>query len=126
MKTYEGGCHCGLVKFEFEGPHSLTALECNCSICKMSGFLHVIVTKEQLRLETDVHDLNTYQFNTYSAQHIFCPKCGIKSFYVPRSHPEGFSINLRCLSNIDFDKVTIETFDGENWEKSISRLYEQL
>ena len=88
MKTYQGGCHCGRVKFEVDGPQHLTALECNCSICSMSGFLHVIVRKEQFRLETDVDTLNTYQFNTYNAQHIFCPKCGVKSFYIPRSHPD--------------------------------------
>ena len=125
MKTYQGGCHCGRVKFEVDGPQHLTALECNCSICSMSGFLHVIVRKEQFRLETDVDTLNTYQFNTYNAQHIFCPKCGVKSFYIPRSHPDGFSINLRCLSNINMDDITIQDFDGANWEKSIGSLSQQ-
>ena len=122
MKTYRGGCHCGRVKFEIDGPQHLTALECNCSICSMSGFLHVIVRKEQFRLETDMDSLNTYQFNTYSAQHIFCPKCGVKSFYIPRSHPDGFSINLRCLSNVNMDNITIQDFDGANWEESIGGL----
>ena len=125
MKTYRGGCHCGRVKFEIDGPQNLTALECNCSICRMSGFLHVIVRKEQFRLETDMDTLNTYQFNTYNAQHIFCPKCGVKSFYIPRSHPDGFSINLRCLSNINMDDITIQDFDGANWEKSIGSLSQQ-
>ena len=125
MKTYRGGCHCGRVKFEIDGPKNLTALECNCSICSMSGFLHVIVRKEQFRLETDIDSLNTYQFNTYNAQHIFCPKCGVKSFYIPRSHPDGFSINLRCLSNINMDDITIQDFDGANWEKSIGSLSQQ-
>ncbi len=122
MRTYRGGCHCGQVKFEFDGPQHLTALECNCSICSMSGFLHVIVKKEKFRLETDIESLNTYQFNTYNAQHIFCPKCGVKSFYIPRSHPDGFSINLRCLSNINGDDITIQNFDGANWENSIGGL----
>ena len=125
MKTYRGGCHCGRVKFEIDGPQHLTALECNCSICRMSGFLHVIVRKEQFRLETDMDSLNIYQFNTYNAQHIFCPKCGVKSFYIPRSHPDGFSINLRCLSNINMGDITIQEFDGANWEKSIGSLSQQ-
>ena len=125
MKTYQGGCHCGRVKFEVDGPQHLTALECNCSICSMSGFLHVIVKKEQFRLETDMDSLNIYQFNTYNAQHIFCPKCGVKSFYIPRSHPDGFSINLRCLSNINMGNITIQEFDGANWEKSIGSLSQQ-
>lgn len=125
MKTYRGGCHCGRVKFEIDGPQNLTALECNCSICRMSGFLHVIVRKEQFRLETDVDSLNIYQFNTYNAQHIFCPKCGVKSFYIPRSHPDGFSINLRCLSNINMGDITIQEFDGANWENSIGGLSHQ-
>ena len=125
MKTYRGGCHCGRVKFEVDGPQHLTVLECNCSICRMSGFLHVIVRKEQFRLKTDINSLNTYQFNTYKAQHIFCPKCGVKSFYIPRSHPDGFSINLRCLSNINMDDITMQDFDGVNWEKSIDCLPQQ-
>ena len=125
MKTYRGGCHCGRVKFEIDGPQNLTALECNCSICRMSGFLHIIVRKEQFRLETDMDILNIYQFNTYHAQHIFCPKCGVKSFYIPRSHPDGFSINLRCLSNINMGDITIQEFDGANWEKSIGGLSHQ-
>ena len=125
MKTYRGGCHCGRVKFEVDGPQHLTALECNCSICSMSGFLHVIVRKEQFRLKTDMDSLNTYQFNTYNAQHFFCPECGVKSFYIPRSHPDGFSINLRCLSKINMDDITIQDFDGANWEKSIVSLSQQ-
>ena len=125
MKTYRGGCHCGQVKFEIDGPQNLTALECNCSICHMSGFLHVIVRQEQFRLGTDVGSLSIYQFNTYNAQHIFCPKCGVKSFYIPRSHPDGFSINLRCLSDINIGDITIQEFDGANWEKSIGGLSHQ-
>ena len=126
MKCYKGGCHCGHVKFEIEASNRLVAHECNCSICKMSGFLHLIVNKENFHLTTDISQLTTYRFNTDTAQHVFCPNCGVKSFYVPRSHPDGFSINLRCLSNVDADDVTIHPFDGANRETAVNTLHKDV
>jgi len=119
MKTYQGGCHCGQVTFEIDTTDKITVLECNCSICSMSGFLHLIVRKEDFRLTTDIEGLTTYRFNTGTARHIFCPRCGVKSFYIPRSHPSGFSVNLRCLANVDYANVKFHSFDGKNWEAAI-------
>lgn len=124
MKTYHGGCHCRKVRFEVDTPNKIPVLECNCSICSMAGFLHVIVEKENFRLLTDIEELATYRFNTDTAQHIFCPSCGVKSFYIPRSHPNGFSVNLRCLANINYEDVSIRPFDGENWETAVHALHE--
>ena len=103
--THRGGCHCRRVRFEVDAPASPEVLECNCSICTMTGFLHLIVPASRFRLLSGAGDLAEYTFNTGAAKHLFCRHCGIKSFYVPRSHPEGFSVNGRCL-----DAGTIEWF----------------
>ncbi|MEM9531932.1 MAG: GFA family protein [Pseudomonadota bacterium] len=111
-----GGCHCGAVRFEVKAPEPLLAQECNCSICAKSGFLHLIVPKTSFRLVSGEGSLTTYTFNTGVAQHLFCKVCGVKSFYVPRSNPDGVDVNLRCVDDVP-DNVTIESFDGRNWEQ---------
>src|SRR5271166_2790806 len=103
MVTHSGGCHCGQVRFEVIAPAALEADECNCSICRMSGFLHLIVPADRFTLTSGAEVLRTYSFNTHTAKHLFCGICGVKSFYVPRSHPDGFSVNVRCI-----DAGTIE------------------
>ncbi len=87
----------------------------------MTGFLHLIVREEDFRLLSGAGNLTNYSFNTNTAKHLFCKTCGIKSFYRPRSHPEGYSVNFHCLDKTGFDKVEITDFDGENWEASISK-----
>ena len=41
--THRGACHCGRVRIEVEAPARIEAIECNCSICSMTGYLHLIV-----------------------------------------------------------------------------------
>src|SRR4051812_39839235 len=103
MITHTGGCHCGRVRFEADAPKRIEVTDCNCSICAKSGYLHLIVPKPQFRLLSGEGALTAYQFNTGKARHLFCANCGIKSFYVPRSHPDGYSVNARCL-----DEGTVE------------------
>lgn len=122
MITYQGGCHCGKVRFEVTAPKELKVTECNCSICRMSGYLHLIVKKDQFRLLQGTDILTTYTFNTGTAQHLFCSACGVKSFYVPRSHPDGYSINARCLDAGTISNMVITSFDGQNWEANIEGL----
>ena len=121
MRVRPGGCHCGAVAFEVSGePETLHA--CNCSICSMRATLHWIVPPERFRLLTPWTALETYTFNTGVARHYFCRTCGIHSFYVPRSHPDQFSVNARCVEGLDLDACTIEPFDGRNWETARRRL----
>ena len=122
MTTFRGGCHCRRVDFEVTAPDHLTVYDCNCSICLLSGFLHLIVDAKNFRLLRGENILATYQFNTGTAKHRFCAVCGIKSFYVPRSHPNGYSVNARCLDTVDVDKIDIKPFDGANWESSVTTL----
>jgi hypothetical protein len=63
--------------------------------------------------------LTAYRFNTGTAKHLFCKVCGIKSFYVPRSDPDGFSVNARCLDPGTVTRMEVQPFDGQNWEASI-------
>lgn len=118
MRWRQGGCHCGAVRFEVETPGVIEVEDCNCSMCARTGFLHIIVPKSCFRLLQGQDKLTSYTFNTGVAQHLFCGVCGVKSFYVPRSNPDGYSVNLRCLDDPrGFDEVRIVNFDGRgDWE----------
>jgi len=116
MVIHRGGCHCGRVRFEVEAPAVIEATLCNCSICSMTAYLHLIVPKSRFRLLAGEGGLTTYTFNTGVAQHLFCRVCGIKSFYVPRSNPDGISVNVRCLDQETIESVRVTSFDGRNWE----------
>jgi hypothetical protein len=122
LTTHRGGCHCGRVRFEVDAPARLTAHECNCSICTMTGYWHLIVPASRFRLLQGRDALTSYAFNTQVAQHLFCRCCGIKSFYVPRSNPDGFSVNVRCLDRSTIEAIEIEPFDGVHWEQSAAAL----
>ena len=119
--SYEGGCHCGAVRFRvIIDKHE--AVDCNCSICQKKGFLHLIVPPENFTLLSGADVLTTYTFNTGIAKHTFCGICGIHSFYRPRSHPDHFDVNLRCLDGDAIAKFQIVAFDGANWEQNIDSL----
>jgi hypothetical protein len=112
---HTGGCHCGAVRFEVEAPDDVEVEECNCSICRMTGFLHLIVPKSAFVLLQGEESLSLYTFNTGVAKHYFCSSCGIKSFYIPRSNPDGVDVNVRCL-DAPPETMRIVPFDGNNWE----------
>jgi hypothetical protein len=122
VSTKRGGCHCGAVVWEAQLPDEVVADDCNCSICSMTGFLHVIVPESRFRLISGKDQLTEYTFNTGAAKHLFCRRCGIKSFYVPRSNPDGFSLNLNCMDRTQFSNVEIRAFDGRNWEQNAAAL----
>lgn len=117
LVTHRGGCHCGRVRFEVLAPASVEVSECNCSICSKTGYLHLIVTADRFKLLSGEEVLTTYSFNTQTAKHRFCSVCGIKSFYVPRSHPDGFSVNARCLDPGTVTELKIKPFNGREWEQ---------
>jgi hypothetical protein len=122
LVKHSGGCHCGRVRFEVKAPAAIEAVECNCSICSKSGFLHLIVPKSRFTLIQGSESLCVYTFNTGVAKHMFCKTCGVKSFYVPRSHPDGYSVNVRCLEPATIEKITVAAFDGRNWEDHAAEL----
>ncbi|MDB5987985.1 MAG: hypothetical protein JWR16_3038 [Nevskia sp.] len=114
--THQGSCHCGRVRFEVDAPARIAALDCNCSICRMSGFLHLIVPASRFRLLAGAEHLSEYSFNSGAARHRFCKVCGIKAFYIPRSNPDGVDVNVRCLDCATIEQVEVSLFDDAQRE----------
>ena len=117
-----GGCHCGAVRYEAEVPEQVTILDCNCSICTRTGFRHLIVRHDDFRLRWGGTMLTSYRFRTGAADHLFCSRCGVKSFYQPRSHPDGWSLNVNALDDVSLLHITVQPFDGRDWEHARAAL----
>jgi hypothetical protein len=122
FSAHGGGCHCKAVRFEVELPRAVQAQTCNCSICSATGFIHIIVPASRFRLTSGADRITSYRFNTGIAEHLFCQVCGVKSFYRPRSNPDGWSINARCLDDTTGLEITVGAFDGRNWESHAADL----
>lgn len=118
---YLGSCHCGDVQFSVEAPEVIEADLCNCSVCKKSGYLHLIVPNSRFELLAGKDKLLEYRFNAKIAKHYFCSRCGIKPFYIPRSNPDGVDVNVHCLDT-PIKQINISDFDGQNWEQHAHKL----
>jgi hypothetical protein len=123
LQSYDGGCHCGRVRFRIEVDLDETVIgECNCSICAKKGILHLPVAKERLQILSGADQLTTYTFNTGTAKHTFCRHCGIHPFYHPRTDPENYSVNARCLDDYAPELMRPRRlFDGRHWEEAFAR-----
>ncbi|WP_444903058.1 GFA family protein [Microbulbifer sp. CnH-101-E] len=121
----QGGCHCDAVRFRAihrrQNGEPLVAHACNCSMCEKVGYLHLIVPAANFQLERGEEALTCYTFNTGVAKHYFCRHCGVKPFYIPRSNPDGYSLNARCLDIVP-QELEVEPFDGQNWEQNAAGL----
>jgi hypothetical protein len=122
MRWRVGGCHCGAVRFEALLPDRVEVEDCNCSMCAKTGFLHMIVPASRFRVTAGLDQIEVYAFNSGVAKHLFCKICGVKAFYVPRSNPDGFSVNYRCLDDGHGVTADIVKFDGRNWEANAAAL----
>jgi len=122
IMRHTGSCHCGAVEVEVDAPENIEAYECNCSMCERTGFLHLIVPRSAFRLVRGEQALSVYTFNTGVAKHYFCKHCGCRPYYVPRSNPDGFSVNVRCLDRATITSLSILPFDGKNWESQTDSL----
>ncbi|WOE74228.1 GFA family protein [Alterisphingorhabdus coralli] len=120
--TVEGGCHCGAVRFSANVEREPVLLDCNCSICRRTGYLHLIVPHADFTLLSGADALTSYRFGTGAAEHLFCRVCGIKSFYQPRSHPDCWSVHYGCLDNPELLSPEHRLFDGANWEQAAEAL----
>ncbi|XP_045343458.1 centromere protein V isoform X2 [Leopardus geoffroyi] len=143
LVKHTGGCHCGAVRFEVWASADLHIFDCNCSICKKKQNRHFIVPASRFKLLKGAESITTYTFNTHKAQHTFCKRCGVQSFYTPRSNPGGFApicsssvpwgglpacltqerlsegIAPHCLDEGTVRSVVIEEFNGTDWEKAM-------
>ena len=120
-QVLEGGCHCGAVRYRVT-VRSHEGVECNCSMCRKKGFLHLIVDQSDFELLGDADSITTYTFGTHTAKHYFCRQCGIHSYYVPRSHPDRVDVNVRCLDGVEPSDFRFFEFDGQNWEGGVEEL----
>lgn len=119
MIVHNGGCHCRKVRWRVRAPNSVVAWKCNCSDCSMRANVHFIVPSKMFELLADSKEfLTTYTFGTHTAKHTFCKVCGITSFYIPRSNPDGIAITIRCVDPGTLSHVEIKQYDGRNWESS--------
>ena len=124
MVSLEGSCHCGAIVFSVEVEEDQReVLDCNCSICTKKGLLHLIVPTDRLTLHSGADHLVTYTFGTHTAQHMFCVTCGIHPFYRPRSHPNCWDINARCL-DVPLSHWRIKPFEGTNWDEAVVEILE--
>ena len=110
-QSFEGSCHCGKVRFEVDLDPT-DALVCDCSICTKKGVIIGRVSEAQFRLQTPLDELALYQFNKRIAKHYFCPVCGIHTFNRPRSAPELWAVNIRCLAGVDLAALTPKQVHG--------------
>ena len=120
--TQQGGCHCGAVRFRIDVPERVELLDCNCSICAKTGYLHLIVAHAAFERLDTAGALTSYRFGSGAAEHLFCSRCGIKSYYQPRSHPGAWSVNWRCLDSTDGVTADVRPFDGRDWENARAAL----
>lgn len=113
-RTHSGGCHCGAVRYEVDAPVFESGVACNCSICNKSGSVLSFVPAAAFRLLTGEDVLTDYRFNKHVIHHVFCARCGIKSFARGRQ-PDGtpmVAINLRCVDGVDVTKLQVHHYDG--------------
>jgi hypothetical protein len=119
--TATGSCHCGAVRFQVT-IRSLDVIDCNCSICEKKGLLHLICEEDDFELLGGEKELIEYQFNTGAARHLFCSVCGVQAFYRPRSHPEHWDVNVRCLGRELQKHFCVRQFNGRNWEEHVESI----
>ncbi|HEX4404439.1 MAG TPA: GFA family protein [Polyangia bacterium] len=116
QRTYEGGCHCGRVRYEVRLDLSKPVMACNCSMCGRTGTLLTFVPTESFTLRSGEDALTDYRFNKHVINHAFCGVCGIKSF-ARGQKPDGtamVAINARCLDDVDLAALTVTTVDGKS------------
>ncbi len=111
MAVYSGSCHCGRVRFEVEAELDHVRA-CDCSICRRRGALIHRVGEHDLRVLTSLEELTAYKFHTQLATDYFCSTCGILPFRRPRTAPQLWAINVRCLEGVDFDAIPVERVHG--------------
>jgi hypothetical protein len=122
MVSHDGSCHCGAIRFRVDlADDEREVLECNCTVCKKKGLLHLIVEESRFTLLSGAEHIVTYTFGTHTAKHMFCATCGMHPFYRPRSHPDSWDVNARCL-DAPLAHWRVKAFDGANWEDAVDSI----
>lgn len=111
--TFKVSCHCGNIRLEVTAELD-EVVDCNCSICGRTGFLHWYVAPDQVKLETRSRVLSTYMWRSATGGQHFCPTCGIAVIRTSTQHPPPVSVNARCLEDVDIASLKIRRFDGKH------------
>jgi len=116
MKTYQGNCHCGAVKFTFDHDEIREGVRCNCSLCKRKGAVMspFTIASDKLRIDANENDLACYQFGSKVARHFFCKNCGIYPFHRTLRSPNEYRVNLACIDEINIFELDISIIDGKS------------
>jgi hypothetical protein len=119
MKTYQGSCHCGALRFEADIDLGAGTIRCNCSICAKLRLWSAVVQPASFRLLTGEAAMSTYQFNTKTDGHPFCVHCGVHAFGTGKSPRWGdfFAVNVACLDNVPTEELVaapVTYLDGRN------------
>lgn len=125
LKTYQGSCHCGAVKFEAELDLEQSTYRCNCSICRRTRFWPAVAREGGFRILAGEAELTQYLFNSMKNQHYFCKHCGVRPFGIGTETPIGkmYGVNLGCLSGVseeELSRLPVTYVDGLNnkWQSS--------
>lgn len=116
LERHRATCHCGAVELELTLPDGIVdPRRCDCSICRRKGAIVASVPLAGLRVVKGQDVLALYQFNTHTAQHFFCSRCGIYTHHRRRSNPDQYGYNVGCLEGVNpFDLGPVPTSDGVN------------
>jgi len=119
IEHLNGACHCGTVRFHVKLSDGLrSARRCNCSLCRMRGAVAVSANIDDIAILAGEDALSLYQFNTMTAKHYFCSKCGIYTHHQRRSNPSEYGVNVACLEGISpFDFAEVPVIDGVHHPK---------
>jgi hypothetical protein len=116
LPLHRASCHCGAVVLELDLPDGIVdPRRCNCSMCRRRGAIVASVPLDGIRVLEGAAHLRLYQFNTFTAKHYFCERCGIYTHHQRRSNPQQYGYNVGCLEGIDpLALGDVPTSDGVN------------
>ena len=120
---HPASCHCGTVGFELDLPDGIVdARRCDCSMCRRRGAVVASVALSGITIPRGEEALSLYQFNTMTARHYFCSRCGIYTHHQRRSNPRQYGFNVACLDGVNpFDITQITLYDGVNHPRDLAQ-----